>query len=77
MIKSDTVTIVTDMLEEVFGFDKYSEITREYAIQGTFCDLSIKSVKKIEYRESCIRPGFMGRVKCNESTFLTVSVSSL
>jgi predicted type IV restriction endonuclease len=47
--ESDTVTIVTDMLEEVFGFDKYSEITREYAIQGTYCDLAIKSAKKIEY----------------------------
>ncbi len=47
--ESDTVTIITDMLEEIFGFDKYSEITREYAIQGTYCDLAIKSDKGIEY----------------------------
>ncbi len=47
--ESDTVTIVTDILEEVFGFDKYAEITREYSIQGTYCDLAIKSAKKIEY----------------------------
>ena len=47
--ESDTVTIVTDVLEEVFGFDKYTEITREYAIQGTFCDLAIKSAKKVDY----------------------------
>ena len=47
--ESDTVTIITDLLEEVFGFDKYNEITREYAIQGTFCDLAIKTDKKIEY----------------------------
>ena len=47
--ESDTVTIVTDMLEEVFGFDKYSEITREYSIQGTYCDLAIKTAKKVEY----------------------------
>lgn len=47
--ESDTVTIVTDMLGEIFGFDKYSEITREYAIQGTYCDLAIKSGKRIEY----------------------------
>ena len=47
--ESDTVTIITDILEEVFGFDKYNEITREYAIQGTYCDLAIKSNKKIEY----------------------------
>ena len=47
--ESDTVTIVTDMLEEIFGFDKYSEITREFSIQGTFCDLAVKSDKKVEY----------------------------
>ncbi len=47
--ESDTVTIITDMLEEVFGFDKYSDITREFGIQGTYCDLAIKTNKKIEY----------------------------
>jgi len=31
--ESDTVVIVTDMLCEVFGFDKYSEITCEYSIK--------------------------------------------
>lgn len=30
--ESDTSMIVTDMLSDVFGFDKYNEITREYAI---------------------------------------------
>jgi len=47
--EADTVTIVTDILEEVFGFDKYMEITREYAIQGTYCDLAVKVKNKIEY----------------------------
>lgn len=47
--ESDTVTIVTDMLEEVFGFDKYSDITREFAIQGTYCDLAIKTGKTVDY----------------------------
>ena len=47
--ESDTVTIVTDMLEEIFGFDKYSEITREFAIQGTYCDLAIKTDKAVDY----------------------------
>lgn len=47
--ESDTVTIITDMLEEVFGFDKYSDITREYGIQGTYCDLAIRTNKRIEY----------------------------
>lgn len=47
--ESDTVAIVTDMLAEIFGFDKYSEITREFAIQGTYCDLAVKTGKGIEY----------------------------
>lgn len=40
--ESDTVIIVTDMLSEIFGYDKYAEITSEHAIRGTFCDLAIK-----------------------------------
>lgn len=39
--ESDTVTVVTDMLASVFGFDKYSEITSEQAIRGTYCDLAV------------------------------------
>ena len=38
----DTVTIVKDMLADVFGYDKYSELTSEFAIRGTYCDLAIK-----------------------------------
>jgi len=40
--ETDTVTIVKDMLAEVFGYDKYSELTSEFAIRGTYCDLAIK-----------------------------------
>jgi len=40
--ESDTVTIVTDLLSDVFGYDKYSEITSEHTIRSTFCDLAIK-----------------------------------
>lgn len=40
--ESDTVVIVTDMLAEVFGYEKYAEITSEYAIRGTFVDLATK-----------------------------------
>jgi predicted type IV restriction endonuclease len=46
--ESDTSMIVTDMLAEVFGFDKYSEVTREYAIRGTFCDLATKIDGKLQ-----------------------------
>ena len=47
--ESDTVVIVTDILSELFGFDKYSEITSEYAIKKTFCDLAIKMDNKIRF----------------------------
>lgn len=40
--ESDTVTILTDILADVFGYDKYNEITTEKSIRGTFCDLAIK-----------------------------------
>lgn len=40
--EADTVTIVKDMLADVFGYDKYSEVTSEFAIRGTFCDLATK-----------------------------------
>jgi hypothetical protein len=30
------------MLAGVFGYDKYSEVTSEFAIRGTYCDLAIK-----------------------------------
>lgn len=46
--ESDTVTITTDMLADVFGFDKYSEITSEYSIKGTFVDLAIKLENKLQ-----------------------------
>jgi predicted type IV restriction endonuclease len=40
--EADTVTIVKDMLGDLFGFDKYQEVTGEHAIRGTYCDLAIK-----------------------------------
>lgn len=47
--ESDTVMIVTDILSEVFGYDKYSEITSETSIRGTWCDLAIKLDGAIEF----------------------------
>jgi predicted type IV restriction endonuclease len=46
--EADTSTIVKDMLSEMFGYDKYSEITSEYMIKGTFCDLAIKLDGKLQ-----------------------------
>ena len=47
--EADTVAIVKDIFSDVMGFDKYTEITREYAIRGTFCDLAIKIEDKLQY----------------------------
>ena len=46
--ESDTVIIITDMLADVFGYDKYSEITSEYVIRNTFVDLAIKLDGKLQ-----------------------------
>ena len=44
--ESDTVTVVTDILQDVFGYDKYTELTSEYSIRGTYCDLAIINAQK-------------------------------
>lgn len=46
--ESDTSTIVKDLLSEVFGYDKYAEITSEYMIKGTYCDLAVKLEGKLQ-----------------------------
>jgi hypothetical protein len=40
--EADTVRIVTEMMTDIFGYDKFAELTAEYAIRGTFCDLATK-----------------------------------
>lgn len=40
--EADTVTLVKDILADVFGYDKYEELTSEHQIKATFCDLAIK-----------------------------------
>jgi len=40
--EADTVTVAKDILSEVFGFDKYAELTSEHNIRGTLCDLAVK-----------------------------------
>jgi hypothetical protein len=46
--EADTVTIIKDMLSDIFGYDKYSEITSEFSIRGTYCDLAIKIDNNLE-----------------------------
>lgn len=45
--EADTVTIVKDVLSDVFGYDKYAELTSEHSIRGTYCDLAIKIDTKL------------------------------
>jgi len=40
--EADTVTLVKDILDEVLGYDKYTEVTGEHEIRGTYCDLAIQ-----------------------------------
>ena len=46
--ESDTVTIIVDMLTDLFGYDKYDDITSEFAIKKTFCDLAIRLDEEIK-----------------------------
>lgn len=45
--EADTVTLVKDLLSDVFGYDKYAELTSEHSIRGTFCDLAVKLNDKL------------------------------
>jgi hypothetical protein len=45
--EADTVTIVKDVFAEVLGYDKYSELTSEHCIRGTYCDLAVKINEKL------------------------------
>jgi hypothetical protein len=40
--ESDTVRIIADLMADVLGYNKYSEITTEFAIRGTYVDLAVK-----------------------------------
>lgn len=46
--ESDTVTIIVEMLADIFGYDKFTEITSEYSIKGTYCDLATKIDGKLQ-----------------------------
>ena len=47
--ESDTVAILNDILGDVFGYEKYLEVTSEFAIRGTYCDLAIKIDDKVQF----------------------------
>jgi len=45
--ESDTGIIVHGMLADVFGYDRFTEVTSEYRIKGQFADLATKIGDKI------------------------------
>ena len=45
--EGDTRLLVTDLLCEGFGFDKYSELTTEYRVKGEFADYGIRIDKEL------------------------------
>lgn len=47
--EADTVKIIIDLLSEVFGYDKYADITSEHLIKGTYCDLAIRFEEKLHF----------------------------
>ena len=47
--EADTVTVVKDILADIFGYDKYSELTSEHQIRGTYCDLAVRVDGKIRF----------------------------
>jgi hypothetical protein len=46
--EADTVTVVTDMLAELFGYDKFKEITSEFPVKRTACDIATKIDDKLQ-----------------------------
>lgn len=55
--ETDTVTIIKDFFSDCFGYDKYSELTSEFAIKGTFCDLAVKIDNKVKLLVEIKAPG--------------------
>jgi len=51
--ESDTVTLVMDILCDLLGYDKYSDLTKEHQIRNTYCDLAIKLDGKVRCLIEC------------------------
>lgn len=45
--EADTVTIVGDILSDIFGYDKFTELTKELSVKSTSCDLAVCIEKKV------------------------------
>jgi hypothetical protein len=47
--ESDTVVIIGDMLADLLGYKKYVEVTTEFAIRGTYVDLTVRVGEEIRF----------------------------
>ena len=47
--ESDTVAVVNDIFGDVLGYDKYLEVTSEFAIRNTYCDLALRVDDKVQF----------------------------
>lgn len=47
--ESDTVVIIGDMLADVLGYEKYVEVSTEFAVKGTYVDLAVKVGKEVYF----------------------------
>lgn len=47
--ESDTVVIIVDMLTDVLGYRKYTEITTEFSIRGTYVDLAVMVDNEVRF----------------------------
>lgn len=51
--EADTVMLVKDVLNDALGYDKYTDLTSEHQIRGTYCDIAIKVGEKIAVVVEC------------------------
>lgn len=47
--ESDTVVIVGDMMADILGYEKYVEISTEFAVKSTYVDLAVKVGNEIHF----------------------------
>lgn len=47
--ESDTVVIIGDMMADILGYEKYVEISTEFAVKGTYVDLAVKVGSEIHF----------------------------
>lgn len=48
VVEADTRHLVTDILVDVLGYDKYENLTAEFAVKGEFADYGIRIDKQLE-----------------------------